>query len=511
MKKVSKKIKVLSAFLVAILLGVAVKVNAITTNDTIKGKVDTNSSYVTDKETLTVTGVQTGDSFKAYKLLDTFYNSTANTVSYEFTTAFKAYLDSTTTHTDFTVDDYFELTKGDITSGSTQTTSTLDKLVSGYISYVKTNSVAGTDMTNNGNTVTAQLEAGAYLVLPVSTTRVYATMVGNLDFEANGATWTLNSESIVAKVSDAGVTKTVSGTEGKNLFEEEFTYTVVGTVPSYPTNATNRVYTIKDTMSAGLSFIGLESGKFAVKDGETELTVAADGKVTDATGNVVATVTIEGQVMTAVFDVRYVTAPTVTLTYNAKLNENAVLGDAGNKNKAQLTYSNDPYGNGTYTTPADDEDPEPGSGPVVDTKVYGIEVLKYAGTDETAVLGGAEFEVYSDADLTTKVGTITTAENGIGTLKGIVEGTYYLKEVKAPAGYRLEANAIEVKVNVEGSVAASTEGYFVAKISNTKNGLLPFTGGNGIIIYSIFGILIIGLAAYLTVENQKKKKMNVQD
>lgn len=505
MKKVNNSIKLICSFLLALVLCLAVKVNAINTDNAVTGKIDTNSTLVTDTAVLTVTGIQSGDQFVAHKILDAFYNSSTNTVSYEFTANFKAYLDSST-HSSLTVDDYFDLTSGSITSGSTQTTSTLDALVSGYISYIKTHSITGSNMIVSGNTASATLPAGAYLVVPTSTIRVYATMVGNLDFEAEGSTWKLNNEAIVAKVSDAGLNKSVDVKSGQNLIDSGLTYTVVGTVPQYPTNATNRTYIITDTMSDGLDFAGIDT--FTVKDGETVLTVNAEnGKVLNGTSEV-ATIVIEGRKMTMTFDVKYVTSDKVTITYQARFNENAVLGDAGNKNSASLKYSNDPYGTGTHDTAAD-----AGSEGEVDTKIYGIEVLKYAGTDKTAVLEGAEFEVYSDASLSgeSKIGTITTDENGIARFAGVTEGTYYLKETKAPAGYRLNNDKIEVKVKVEGAVDGSLVGYYKAEISNVRNGILPFTGGNGLLIYSIFGILIICVAAYLTVENQKKKKLNVQE
>lgn len=519
MKKVNKIVKLIYSFLLALLLCFAVKVNAITTNNLVKGKIDTNSSLVTDVAELTVTGIQSGDKFAAHKILDAFYNSTTNTVSYEFTTNFKAYLDSST-HSSLTVDDYFNLTSGSITSGSTQTTSTLDALASGYISYVKTHSIIGYSMTVSGNTASATLPAGAYLVVPTETLRVYATMVGNLDFEAEGTTWKLNNEAIAAKVSDAGLNKTVSGTEGKNLMNTEFTYTIVATVPQYPTNATNKLYKIIDTTDKGITFIE-ESLK--VKDGETFLNIGEMQDVvrddagliirgtstfTDAAGNVVCTLSVTDSTITGVFDVNYITSNTLTITYNAKLNDKAVLGDLGNKNTATLTYSNNPYGTGTHDTTADE-----GSEGEVTTRVYGIEVLKYAGTDKSNVLEGAEFDVYSDASLNSesKIGTITTDENGIARFPGVIEGTYYLKETKAPVGYRLNTDTIAVKVKVDGAVPAGTVGYYKAEISNARNGILPFTGGSGLLIYSVFGILIIGVAAYITVENQRKKKLNVQE
>lgn len=497
MKRINKKINLFVIALVTLLLGVTISVSAITT-------AADGSNKVTDQATLTVTNVVAGDQFRAYKLLDAFYDSATNVVSYQFTPNFKTYLDSKSNN--LTVDEYYKLTGGDITSGSTKTATELDQLVSGYASYIKTISVTGVDMTVSGTTATATLDAGSYLVLPTATTRVYAVMVGNLDFEANGTNWVLNNESIVAKVSDAGVEKSVSGTENKNLIDQEFTYTVVGTVPQYPTNATNKKYVIKDTMSAGIDFAAMST--FKVLDGDNELTVAADGKVTNASGNEVAVITVSGKSMTVEFNVDHVTSTKVTVKYNAKLNENAVLGDAGNKNSAALEYSNDPYGNGTYTTTPDPSDPtDPG---IVDTKVYGLEVLKYSGTDETAVLAGAVFKVCSDTDCTTEVGTITTDSNGKGSIKGIPAGTYYLVETKAPTGHQLDTTPHAAKVAVEGADAGTETGYYITKVSNAKSGILPFTGGTGLLFYSLIGILIIAIGTYVAVKNQKKKMMDVQ-
>lgn len=64
-------------------------------------------------------------------------------------------------------------------------------------------------------------------------------------------------------------------------------------------------------------------------------------------------------------------------------------------------------------------------------------------------------------------------------------------------------------VKVDGAVPAGTVGYYKAEISNAMNGILSFTGGSGLLIYSVFGILIIGIATYITVENQRKRKLNV--
>ena len=494
--------KIIGSVLATFLLVFAIKVNAITitTDSSRVGITDTNSTYVTNQATLTVTGIQVGDSFKAYKLLDTFYNSTSNTVTYEFTSSFKNYLLSIEAYKDYTVDDYYKLTSGNITSGSTKTTSTLDKLVSGYVSYIKNNNVVGTDMTQNGNTISATLDAGAYLVLPVSTNKVYAVMVGNLDFEANGNDWVLNNESIVAKVSEAGVTKTVSDTSSKNLMQEEFTYTVVGTVPQYPTNAVNKTYKIVDTFADSITFSGISN--VVVKDGTTNLVVDTNGNVKDTSGNVVAIITVNGQVLTIDFNIDYVTSTTVTVTYKAKLNDQVKWY---NNNGVTLTYSNSPYTNDNMTT----------ENVNVSVGAYGIEIFKYAGSDKDKALASAEFDIFADSALTKKVGTIVTNGDGIGRLKGLGKGTYYIRETKAPTGYQIIKDTIEVEVGsddvAESSLTDNTLQYEVVEISNAATGILPYTGGSGLLFYSIIGIVIIGIGTVVTIKIHKKKALNVTE
>ncbi len=495
MKKIRNKILFIGLLFFVAAFSIRVNAVTITVNNSVKGTLDVNSSYVTNQAPLTVTGIQLGDRFKTYKLLDAFYNESTNAVSYEFTNSFKSYLASSS-YSSYTVEDYFKLTSGSITDGSTKTTSTLDKVVSGYVSYIKNNSVTGFDMTMNGAVATATLDAGAYLILPTSTSRVYATMVGNLDFESSNSEWTLNGETIVAKVSDAGITKSVSDINNKNLMNTAFTYTVVGTVPQYPTNATNKIYRIVDTLSSGISFD--EISNFEVLDGTTKLNVASNGTVTNAAGVTVATIAITGQVMTVEFNIDYVTSTAVTVIYKAKLNDKVVLGEVGNNNSAVLTYSNDPYGTGVSTTDS----------VKVNVKAYGIEILKYDNTNKSKVLSGAVFDVFTDRELTNKIGTITTDNNGIGRLKGVTEGTYYLKEVKAPTGYRLFTQTVEVDVKTGNALESDTTGYYKAEISNIKNGILPFTGGDGTLFYSLAGLLIIIIGTVIAIKNQKKNTFN---
>ena len=494
------KKRILSLLVAIFTFGLVLNVDAasITTLPT-KGTVDTNSYIVADDAALMVTNAPVSDTLAAYKILDTFYNASTNVITYEFTSNFKAFLASSSTYKNLTVDEYYNLTSGDITSGSTRTSSTLDRLASAYASYVKTNSVIGADLTydaGEGATGTV-LPAGAYLVLPKVTNSVYAVMVGNIIPTANGNDWTINDATIVAKVANASVVKSVGSighVDGTYDIGEEFSYFLVGGVPQYPTNATNKVYTMKDIIGAGLDFSAISN--FVVKDGETSLLVKSDGTVVNAAGNTVATITISGKNLTIAFNVDYVTSTTVTVEYKAKLNNSAVLGDTGNLNSATLTYSNDPYGTGTITSN------------VAQTSVftYGVEVLIYANGDKSKVLSGVKFEVYSDASLTNKLGEITTDSTGRGRLPGLAEGTYYLKQVSTASGYTLAKDAITIKVKLEGSTPGSVEGYYEAEVAAFEAGTLPFTGGPGTILYTVIGMITIVSAILLFVLYARKKK-----
>lgn len=474
---------------------------AITVNNSKKGTVDANSYYVTNTASLKVSNIaSSSDTFKAYKILDTYYNSTNNTITYEFTNSFKTFLASSTIYNTLTVDDYYKLTSGSITSGSTKTNSSLDRLTSAYASYIKKNTVIGTDMSVSGSIAMATVDAGAYLVLPTLTNSVYAVMVGNLDFTATSGAWNLNNATIVAKVSEAGVTSSIGSvgySEGSFTIGKEFSYNILATVPVYPTNATNKQYVIKSTMSNGITFSGVSS--IVVKDGEATLTTDNNGNITDSNNHVIGKASVSGQTLIITFDTNYITTTAINISYKSKLNNNAILGSVGNISAATLTYSNDPYGTETKTTSE------------VNGKTtaytYGIELLKYATGNKSTVLSGAVFDVYSDSALKDKVGTIITNTSGLGYLDGLATGTYYLNEVTAPAGYSLIDDIIEVKISTSGDATiGSQDGYYLTEVANSKAGILPLTGGTGTIIYIVIGTLLMVCAAVFAIIYHRTKR-----
>ena len=504
------KIKnIIYTLVLAFIIATTLDVNALT-QGTIKGTTDPDSYIVEDKATLTINKVSSSDSFYAYKIIDVFYNKTTNVVTYEFTSDFKTFLTQSDIYNSLTITDYYNLTSGDITSGSTQTSSTLDKLVSKYASY-NANHGTTNSLDVSGTTASANLDAGVYLVLPNSTQRIYAVMVGNLTPKATNSTWQISDFTINAKVSDPSVVKyigKVGQTVGSYSYGDEVPCILDVTLPQFPTNANGIVILLGDVVDPIFDLPTFN--KFTVKMGDTTLTTKSDGTVVDSSGNVVATIEIpntywtgqlEAKVVTLNINYKYLTSTKITVTYNLTLNNYAKVNTTGNQNTAGLVINRDVYNESANAT---------GKGSYIPyytyttIYTYGIDLLAYKKNDKSTTLSDMTFDVYKDSSLTQKLGTITTDSSGKGTLAGVGEGTYYIKNTKAKSGYGL-ATTTAMKVKISGSVASTTDGYYKVEIEVPEAGRLPLTGGSGIVTYIIIGLLIILVAVIGFVLYSKNK------
>lgn len=71
--------------------------------------------------------------------------------------------------------------------------------------------------------------------------------------------------------------------------------------------------------------------------------------------------------------------------------------------------------------------------------------------DNSKVLENAEFSLYSDMECTKEIEKGKTDKNGQLNFDRISVGDFYLKETKAPAGYRLLEDPIKISLkNVNG-------------------------------------------------------------
>ena len=273
-----------------------------------------------------------------------------------------------------------------------------------------------------------------------------------------------------------------------------------------------------DTLSAGLTFKEITKvtadGTTLTKDQYQVTKTEKDGK------------TVLSIVITDVKAVANITQDEnkVVVEYNATLNENAVIGSAGNTNDVELTYSNNPNDTGDGTTkPADT-----GKTPKDTVKVFTYQTIINKVDQDGKALSGAEFTlVKKNKDGSTKnVDVVKNAEGTSFTFKGLDAGNYVLEETKTPDGYNT-IKAIEFTIDADydkeaddpqltklsGDVtsgvakfdANKADGSLKADIVNRKGSLLPSTGGMGTTILYVVGSILVLVAAILLIT---KKRMD---
>ena len=312
---------------------------------------------------------------------------------------------------------------------------------------------------------------------------------------------------------------------------DTLTFTLTSTIPDMSAYDTY-TFNFKDTLSKGLTFGQVKS----VKVENVTLTENTDYTVTTPTASNNNTLTVAMKDFKTKQQAN--AGKKITVTYTATLNENAVVGGAGNVNSAKIQYSNNPSTNGTGES-------EPSK---VRVFTYGFTVDKYTGdqyTDAATRLAGAEFTlahkdgsaisfvqvsagsatanaVYRVAKAgETGTTTITTPANGKVVFEGLKNGEYTLTETKAPAGYNKLASAIGVKVNGQNNGTDTTNATVtitynndngndynqtasngVIPVQNKSGAILPGTGGMGTIAFTVIGVLVIALGVAWTLKRK---------
>lgn len=190
----------------------------------------------------------------------------------------------------------------------------------------------------------------------------------------------------------------------------------------------NYIYNVVDTLSAGLTYNNDLTITPATYVKNTDWSVT-EGPATPATAGTEIRVVFLNAIET--FKGKN-PGEEIKITYSARLNENAVIGDAGNPNKAKLVYSNDPavaqQGTpGTDNTPDPDpeNDPRVGVTPNKEVKTYtgAIEIDKVDQSKK--LLKGAKFKLTSESivELIVESGDVFKADPA-GEYYQLVGGTY---------------------------------------------------------------------------------------
>lgn len=318
--------------------------------------------------------------------------------------------------------------------------------------------------------------------------------------------------------------------------EKVINYTLTGTLPMNYDTYDKFEYKFTDTLSTGLTANDSSVAVNLVNSGSS----TAFTKTTDYTVNLAAaggsgnTLTISfTDLKKSSLAAQIKPSSKIVVTYTAKLNKDAVVSNAGNKNSVTLTYSNDPYGSGTgESVPAE-----------VKTYTIGLDVTK---TEEGgSPLDGAQFKLSKEdggikwakiennlvTSWVTSEGDATaiTTSSGKFNVKGLDVGTYTLRETTTPDGYETmkdvvftitasvtspetSSNSINVTTpdNTREDVTFSAYGTNGLPITlvNYKSPILPHTGGIGraIVIGVSTLVVLFGCAVVLFSVRKKNNK-----
>lgn len=392
-----------------------------------------------------------------------------------------------------------------------------------------------------------QLVPGYYLVQPdkgsTSATRKTDAMLVNVPSD-KAAELRLKSEypSVEKKVD-------TDKTESSAQIGQKVNFTLTSKVPDMSEFDTY-YFAFKDTMSKGLTFD--ESSVTVTIDGTT-LNKPTDFTVTtktDGVANGATEITIELLNMKTKYAEK--AGKTITVTYSATLNKDAVVGVEGNKNEAKVEYQNGPATNDHGTS----------NPSTTTTRTYEIKVHKHAFEDNNAdsFLAGAKFAlstsapvptftkgedgnyILNNADTNTDVVRLVETDNAkatyrvaetnnetgavtyfttVGTMattiNGLKAGTYYLHEIEAPEGYNKLTAPVKITITettgADGKVTGVT--YKVGetdqstndtvKVVNKTGSMLPSTGGMGTIGLTALGVGVVALGV-LAPKKKKEKQ-----
>lgn len=497
-----------------------------------------------DNATLTVSTTDAkfaGKTVNAYKMFSATVSGDGQAVSYTLTDEWKPFFKNSTASglTDVTdanindkANDYVSKLTGNALVAFATKASNWAQTKANNITVGATATVSA-DASNSKYTATfTGLDYGYYVVAVPGATLAnaksqYATLVSvhstKVDADIKGDLPTVDKK---VQVNGTGQ----NATDAK--IGDTLTFTLTSTIPDMSAYDTY-TFNFKDTLSKGLTFGQVKS----VKVENVTLTENTDYTVTTPTASNNNTLTVAMKDFKTKQQAN--AGKKITVTYTATLNENAVVGGAGNVNSATIQYSNNPSTNGTGES-------EPSK---VRVFTYGFTVDKYTGdqyTDAATRLAGAEFTlahkdgsaisfvqvsagsatanaVYRVAKAgETGTTTITTPANGKVVFEGLKNGEYTLTETKAPAGYNKLASAIGVKVNGQNNGTDTTHATVTITYNNDNNGsnydqtasngvipvqnksgaILPGTGGMGTIAFTVIGVLVIALGVAWTLKRK---------
>ena len=328
-------------------------------------------------------------------------------------------------------------------------------------------------------------------------------------------------------------------------------YQIISTLPTITSKASSlSEYTYVDTMSKGIKYnkndVAIEFFKDSGCTDKITTWAEDSGKFTVAYDDAQNIMTIRmteaglseiNEAATVYTDSvkRGYSDCTMRITYAATLTADAATyGDRDNPNKVKLTWKRT---NTAYYDTLED---------CCHVYVYAIDLIKQF-SDNNGTFGKVKFIAYNDTDgyyikanMEGEVYNVTgfTSNKSEATmlipnlkghiiLRGIEDDTYTLTEVATDKGYVLLRDPVKIMVITKEDGACERCGAALLTASATVNGEpvsmtdanavvplriinnpgfdLPKTGGYGVWMYTVGGVLLLGAAAFIVVKSRKHK------
>lgn len=282
-------------------------------------------------------------------------------------------------------------------------------------------------------------------------------------------------------------------------------------------------YVFHDKMDAGLTFTGV-----------TSITHQSDGASDDLEDEYYEVITNPAGGH-CTFEIKFIgdfykevkSGDRIIILYTAKLNEDAVYTNEGNKNELWLNYGNDSETTHDSTT----------------TKTYGFDLVKT--TTDGDLLPGAKFKIYTaatggDAIQFVKLSTTTDGKNydiyrlatadeianasvtkytemevtkGAIRIFGLDKSHYYLEETVAPENYNKLKERKEISLEFSNFLAFDTNDKPLTntgfQVINQSGSILPETGAAGTTAFITMGMILVLGAGMLLIT--KKRMAMIQD
>ena len=420
---------------------------------------------------------------------------------------------------------------------------------------------AGTAMTETdvyGNTKAENLELGLYLVVetkvPENVTATCDPFIISLPMtSADGASWNYDvtvypKNTTGMPTLEKGVREAVASNGKTHAYTEIATasdgdtleYQIISKLPSITSASTYlSEYSFADQLASGISYKkndviieiykdeALEdkvatwdeaSGKFTVNydDNKMNIAMAESGLAEINTASAVHTSSINSGYSDCI----------MRITYAAKLNSDAsvVYGSTGNPNTVTLTWKR---------TNADYSDTLEDSAAVY---TYGIDLTKKF-SDGKGDLSKVKFIIENNTDICyvtaqlkdgiyyvtgfdadkDKATVFAPNSNGHIIVKGLEDDSYILTETATDEGYTPLKSGISIVINAADGVASGkvnnkdvtmTENNSLVPLGivNTRGFNLPQTGSYGTWMFTVGGILAMGVAVIIILRASRKQK-----